>query len=866
MTDTPSKFWLRILPGLASASIFAVAVFALYKVLGEFGVADVSNAMRNIPAQAFTMALLFTAASYVLLVFYDLLALRHVGRRLPLQLTATTSFIAYAIGHNVGVVALSAGAIRYRLYSVAGLTGAEITQVIAFCAVTFDLGAGALIGASLIGEAGAAGSLLHAGPTVAITLGAAALAALAGYFALTLAWRRPITIGKWSFRLPSWRMTLAQLAVAALDLIVAAASLYVLLPRAAGLSFVAFAGLYMVAIVAGSLSTVPGGLGVFESVLVLLLPRMPAHELLGVLITYRLIYYVLPFFMALIILAVHEIWQQRRRLRIAWRWTRKSLDFVVPQAMALMAFLAGLILLISGATPGIMSRIGALQAMIGLSVLEFSHLAGSAIGVGLLILARGLYFRLGTAWFLTVWLLGAGIAASLLKGLDWEEALALALVLVPLLLTRREFYRRASLVTEPLSPRWLVAVGVAIIASIAVGMIAYQEVPYQNELWWQFAFDATAPRMMRASLVAVLGLGIVATLRLMQPSRRPAPLPTPAELAEATAIVHKSNSITANLALLGDKSLLFSESRRGFVMYGVSRRSWIAMGDPVGPTEEHADLVWRFRELCDRAGARCAFYEVAGENLPLYVDADLSLSKLGEEARVNLAAFALDGRPRAHLRQAHRKAEREGASFRMVAASELPAILPHLRAVSNDWLRAKSAAEKSFSLGYFDEQYLRNFPCAVVERAGEIVAFANVWETASREECSIDLMRYSHAAPKTVMDYLFVCLMLWAQNQGYQWFNLGMAPLAGLEEHRLAPAWHKLGRLLYRYGENFYNFEGLRHYKDKFLPEWRPRYLAAPSGLTLPGVLLDVTTLISGGLRDSVIRTPRKPELATAAS
>jgi phosphatidylglycerol lysyltransferase len=115
-------------------------------------------------------------------------------------------------------------------------------------------------------------------------------------------------------------------------------------------------------------------------------------------------------------------------------------------------------------------------------------------------------------------------------------------------------------------------------------------------------------------------------------------------------------------------------------------------------------------------------------------------------------------------------------------------------------------------------------------------------------------MRHTAAAPKSVMDFLFVELMLWGQAQGYRWFSLGMAPLAGLEEHRLAPAWHKIGRLVYRYGEHFYNFEGLRQYKEKFLPQWRPRYLAAPGGLALPSVLLDVTTLIAGGVVEAVHR------------
>jgi phosphatidylglycerol lysyltransferase len=102
------------------------------------------------------------------------------------------------------------------------------------------------------------------------------------------------------------------------------------------------------------------------------------------------------------------------------------------------------------------------------------------------------------------------------------------------------------------------------------------------------------------------------------------------------------------------------------------------------------------------------------------------------------------------------------------------------------------------------------------------------------------------------MDFLFIELMLWGQSQGYAWFNLGMAPLAGLEVHRLAPAWHKIGRLVYRLGEEFYNFEGLRYYKDKFAPQWRPRYLAAPGRFALARVMIDVTMLISGGVRQAL--------------
>jgi phosphatidylglycerol lysyltransferase len=115
-------------------------------------------------------------------------------------------------------------------------------------------------------------------------------------------------------------------------------------------------------------------------------------------------------------------------------------------------------------------------------------------------------------------------------------------------------------------------------------------------------------------------------------------------------------------------------------------------------------------------------------------------------------------------------------------------------------------------------------------------------------EISVDLMRYSDAAPKGVIDFMLIETMLWGKAQKYQWFNLGMAPLSGLEEHALAPTWHKLGRMVQRYGETFYHFEGLRKFKEKFLPVWRPRYLAASGKFGVAGALLDVTSLISGGV------------------
>jgi phosphatidylglycerol lysyltransferase len=305
--------------------------------------------------------------------------------------------------------------------------------------------------------------------------------------------------------------------------------------------------------------------------------------------------------------------------------------------------------------------------------------------------------------------------------------------------------------------------------------------------------------------------------------------------------------------LAGDKRVLFHGDGNAFLMYQVSGHSWIALGDPVGTVPQQQDLVWAFRELVDRRGGRTVFYQVGPASLPLYVDLGLSLVKLGEEARIELAGFGIEGSARAELRQARRRAERAGASFEVVPAGDLR-LLPRLREISDTWLEDKATAEKGFSVGAFTEDYVSRFAIAVVRLEGSVVAFANLWPTGTREELSIDLMRFGRDAPGGAMDYLLVELMLWGRAQGYRWFNLGMAPLSGLESRALAPLWHRMGGFLYRHGESFYNFDGLRRYKEKFVPVWEPRYLASPGGLQLARALYDVSTLISGGLRELVAK------------
>lgn len=837
---------------LATLCVFVASLWVLRDVLEQLRLHEVVEQLHALRPSALLWSAALAAGSYWALSLHDFCALRVIGKRLPYPAVALTSFIAYALSHSIGLSSLSGGSVRLRAYTSEGLSTTDIAVVQGLCTLTFLLGTGLMLGGSLILETREAAEILHLPLSLTWAIGALLMAVVTAYAALTALWRKPLTLRDWRFTLPGFGLTMAQIAVSCLDIAFAAGTLYVLLPDQAVASFPAFLGLYVIALNAGVLSNVPGGLGVFESVLLLLLRDVADEAMLGALLMYRVIYYFVPFVLALVLLAGRELLPHGLRALRATKWMRDWLESLIPQALAMAVFGAGSLLLISGALPAVGSRVDWLRDALPLGVLEISHLAGSAFGVGLLILARGLFRRLDGAWWLTQLLLAGGIAASLLKGIDYEEASVLLVLMGLLLLSRHRFYRRAPLLEGRLSPFWLLNIALVIAATVWLGFLVYRHVPYANDLWWQFAFDAGAPRMLRASLIAVLlgsAYGLWQLLGAIRPARA---TPSPEELDRAAACIRRHGDSVGNLALVGDKQLLFCEQNDAFLMYRQSGRSWVAMGDPVGNPARFPELLWRFRELCDEHDGWCVFYQVSTDRLPMYVDLGLALAKLGEEARVRLPEFSLEGPKRAELRTAFRKGGREGLSFAVLSGPEVAARLPELRAVSDNWLSRKAAAEKAFSVGRFDDAYLSRLPCGVVLREDRIVAFANIWPSGEKEELSVDLMRYSDAAPKGVMDYLFINLLLWGRDNGWRWFNLGMAPLSGLENHPLAPLWHKLGVLVHRYGEPLYNFDGLRRYKEKFHPEWRPRYLASPGGLVLPRVLMDITRLIAGGMREVV--------------
>jgi phosphatidylglycerol lysyltransferase len=841
---------LRWIGPLAALLVFAAVGYILHGEIARLHFDRVFAHLQAIPRRHVIAALGFTATSYWVLSGYDVLALRYLRRRLPYKQIVFTCFIASAFGHTLGFSAFTGGAIRFRLYASAGVTAVEVATIAAFASLSIAIGLSTLAGISLFLSPAQAGAVLHLDHDLTFLVGALLLAAVVAYALWSALSRGVLEIRGWALRAPGPTIGLPQVALGVIDLSLAGSVLWWLLPSGSHVAFIPFIGAYAIAVIAGIVSHVPGGIGVFETVMLLILRGIPPEALLGSLLAYRAIYYLVPLLFGSVLFGYKELSATRSHLARARERAALYVAPLAPQIASGLTFLAGTVLLVSGATPGINSRLALLHRFIPLAVLEVSNLVASVIGLGLLVLARALFRRVKAAYSISFSLLVCGVIASLLKGLRYEEAIVLALVLAVLALGRRAFYRPTAILDERFSPAWVASITGVITLSVWIGFLVYRNVPYSDELWWTFALHANAPRMLRASLAVIVLATAYLMLNLLRPARPEPAVASDEDLARARAIINRSDHSLANAALTGDKRLLFNEAADTFLMYQVAGNSWIALGDPVGSRAGAEDLVWRFRELSDRHGGQIVFYQTSAERLSLYVDLGLAPLKVGEEARVSLADFSLEGPSRAALRHTYRHAQRDGLTFEIAAAGEIDALLPDLQRISDAWLEAKATGEKRFSVGCFSPQYLRNFPLAIVRTAGMPAAFANLWTTDTRAELAVDLMRFAPEAPAGAMDFLFLELMSWARAQGYGWLNLGMAPLSGLDRHPLAPAWHRVGNFIFRHGEHFYNFEGLRRYKAKFDPHWEPKYLIARGGIALPRVLMDISVLIAGGVKE----------------
>lgn len=836
---------------IISLIIFTVSLFLLYNLEQDYQLNDIFLEIKQFAPSKILLAVLLTLVSYLLLTLYDYLAIRELKSPLSYQQVAPVSFLAFTFSNTIGFSLLTGTSIRYKFYSELGLSGNNITQVVLACSVTFFLGLFFICGLALINFPAEQLSDLPL-PTWFFSLnrviGILMLLGVISYFVFSLIWKRSIHFRGFELAPPIFSLSLKQFLVSSIDWIVVGTLFYSLLPEVDGLSYLQVLSIFFVANAIGVLAHVPGGIGVFETVVTVTLSQyLPAEQILSSVIIYRLMYYIVPFVLALMYFVATLVLTNKdkfSKLNVNLQIVRQLL----PPLLSISVFGVGLVLLLSVVNPSIIHKYHWLGEIVPLPIVELSSLILSASAILLLLLSHGLFKRYQKAFELTQKLLLVAMVFIVLKGAQWQISLALGLIYLLMLPCEQVFYRQGSIVGIKYSFGWALSLAAALFLMMWVLFFAYQDVDYDHSLWFTFSQDSHVSRALRGGAVALVILLIFAFRYVLAMRRPQTRLLDEHTLSCAMDIVANAPSSHGFLALVQDKSLLFNEDNDAFLMYARAGHCWVVMGDPIGNPDKFDDLLWQFRELCDAYDGWPVFYQVTQKYLPHFLEQGLSLYKLGEEAIVPLAEFDLQSSKYRSLRQSHAKALREGLRFKIIEASEVKALLPTLEVISSSWLKAKQGREKGFSVGYFSAAYLCATPMALVYLNDELVAFSNVWASAAKIEFSVDLMRYEPSlSGSNIMDFLFTELLLWGKQQGYQLFNLGMAPMSGLTDRALVPFWTKLAKTVYKKGNKFYNFQGLRRYKDKFNPRWEAKYLICYGGLSLPVVVGSLVTLTSRG-------------------
>ena len=797
-------------------------------------------------------------AAVAVMSAYDLIITRALQLKIPVAQVFRYAWVANTFSNIAGVAGLTGSGIRFLALSRSGVNTATISHYVTLVVLSTPLGLAFLALLSL--------------PSVNPLLVEAQLPAWFGYVVLAAimlylpgfllferllpsSWR-PETVER-----PNLPLKAALLCASMFEWLCAAAVLWLSLWLLnASLPPLLLLAAFSIAATLGLASFLPGGLGVFDGTLIVLLATLgvATETALTAVVLFRACYYLVPWLLGVQwgadLLALQEP-QALRRLTTRLKRTPLLGIIQIPadwlstlgvRVLSWVTLSAGILLLLSSLYPALGDRALVIREFVPLVALETSHIGAAMIGTLLIGLSRGIAAQTRRAYRLTQILLTLGAVLILLKGLGVETSLYLVAVIF-LLWARRKDFRRS---TFPIASRqtltWLLVLLAATAGYLIFGSLIYDDNPLLG-LLTRFDHALDRPRIFRAGLVVcATSLGLVAWTAFTRtgPHLQPA---TTDELTRARDVLqHNGSNTFSHLVFVGDKQVLLTANDEAFVQFGMIGDRMIALGDPVGSPDRLRDAIMAFQTFADDRGCTPVFYEVDEDHLHLYHDLGFAAFKLGEQAVVDLAKFTLRGRHGGDFRHAINHAQREGMVFELCAPPFSDTLWTELLDISHQWLGGR--AEKGFSLGPMQRHYLELAPVALVRHGERIVAFASIVPAyGPSREMSVDLMRHRSDAPKGTMDFLFVNLLMHAKETNHATFDLGIAPLSGVGDHANARGVERWMRLAFEHGNIFYNYKGLRAFKEKFRPQWRSVYLAYPYTAPLRRVMIDSAALVAGG-------------------
>lgn len=603
--------------------------------------------------------------------------------------------------------------------------------------------------------------------------------------------------------------------------------------------------LFMVANVLGVISMVPGGLGSFDVFMLLGLTQLGVNNNLAAvwLLFYRLFYYVIPFLIGI----GFFLQDAGRRLNaelegLPLQVVRKVAHIV----LVVFLYFSAIMLLLRGIIPVSAMKNHVFVRLYPYTFLFLSRVTNIMMAFIIFGFARGIANRVKKAYAPTVIVLLLALAGSLMREYSLRFILFLAVILVAAVFARKELTR------DRMDFPWgnqLVDAGIFGMTALFYALALFYNVPnihHRRPVPQVFLFPSE--RMWFSTFVGVLVAALTLGVIYHYLSNPKPNLGVDLDVARVKAVLaqYGGNEIS-HLAFTGDKKLRFYQvdgEDRVFFLYRKKTDKIVILGEPIGDPDQIGPAIADFMAAADSNDLTLVFYEISEQLTMLLHEYGFDFMKFGEEGDVDVTNFSLAGTKRKGERALMHKFERKGYTYQWLKPPFSAETLAALKQVSDSWLEGRP--KKGFSLGFFDADYLNTAPVAVIkDQAGQIVSFASAMPMHDGQTTSIDLMRSSEAAPSGIMDGIFINLFQQAQADGYQYFNMGMAPLANVGTSSYSFFEEKLAHLVYQYGYRFYGFQGLRSYKNKYVTKWVPKYVAYRKRNSLLFTLLQILLLVN---------------------
>lgn len=798
--------------------LFILVVIMLYRELSTINLKKTFLLFEKLDRVKLTSLFAFGALSIVLLSLYDWVMVRTMKLKMTIWKVLRISYIINALNALIGFGGFIGAGVRFAVYKNYTKDTKTLMHYISLVLLSMLTGL-SLLAILVVTHVFNAGHVLDKYPLVHVLMYIVALF-LPVFIFITI--KKPV---QKNHRFTGVFLTL----VSGLEWFAASLVLYfALLIVHVDVPFTNFLGIFIIAAIAGLISFIPGGFGAFDVVILFGLKTLGFSEekIVLALVMYRFAYYIIPVIIALIV-SMFEFGNSAKR------YLEQSKYYTPAKEVTSFLF---------SYQKAIVSKIPSLSLALLVAFTSLTFLLNNVT-----IIYDGLYDPDHMFYYIIVTIHTSACLILMLnvRGIFKQSRRAILFAMVSVILifaitvyTNTSYllmgwlvvlfgllvyaFTKAQVIKRPLRLRHVVLMVLVSICMLYLNHFVIHSILQAVDAY-KIEVDTSVLRyyLWMTILAVTIIVGFIVWL-FEQAYRKEKPAN---DFVLCDEIVEKfGGNYLSHLRHSGDKSIFMDTSEEAFLMYRIKGNCFVVLGDPLGNPERFEHLLTELYSYARHLGFEIIFYQATDRYMPLYHDFGNQFFKLGEEAVIDLTTFTTSGKKRRGFRATLNKIEEQNIHFEIIEPPFTDDFIHELKEVSDLWLDGKN--EMHFSVGQFTKDYLSKAPIGILKADdGQIIAFCSLMPTHYNDSISVDLIRWRPEVDLPLMDGLYLHMLLWGQEQGYKAFNMGMATLSNVGQTEYS-YWNE--RVAAKVFENFntlYRFQGLRRYKDKFKPNWEPRYL-----------------------------------------